>query len=82
MLRPAFLGHEIGKARVGAQRGYKAMHAFGRAGEKEIDAFFGQQDGALELGRQRARSQRVAQRRSVGKCHKFVAGNIENVGHG
>ncbi|MNU03147.1 hypothetical protein D3C72_2470690 [compost metagenome] len=44
----AELHFEVGEARIGAQPLQEGVYARGRPRQKQVDALFGQQDGALE----------------------------------
>ncbi|MNT05193.1 hypothetical protein D3C72_1398050 [compost metagenome] len=80
--RPALLGGHIGKAHIGAQGVHPAMHGFGRACQKEVDAFFCQQYRALERPLRRTLGQQLAQLLRIRQRNELVAGDVQNVGHG
>ena len=80
--RPAFLGGDVGKPCVMVQLRHKAAHRVGRPGEEQVDAFFGQQNGAFEGQRLGARLQQYTQVLCVGQGDKLVRGNVQDGVHG
>ena len=81
MVGPAFLGVQIGKARVQLELSDEAANGHSRPGQEEVDAFLGQQHRTLEVQFLGARQQRLAQCVGVGQGREFVAGDVEYVGH-
>ena len=79
---PTLLGLQVGKALVHPHAIHKAPHCLGGARQKEVDAFFGQQDRALQARSHRLRVEPFAQLGCVRQGHEFVAGNIEYGCHG
>ena len=80
--RPAFLGFEVCKARIGAQAGHKAADGVGCARQEQVDALGRQQDGAHEAQRLGAPAQVFTQHGAVVDGYEFVSRNIQNLLHG
>ncbi len=78
--RPALLRFQRGKARIRIpQPLHEAPHGVRLPGQEHVDAFFRQQDGALEAVFPAPRVQAVAQRSGVGQRNEQVAGDVEDV---
>jgi hypothetical protein len=70
-----------GTARVGAQPVHEGPHGRVRAREEEVDAFAGQQHGALEALRRRLREHLLTQRMGIVDRDELVGGDVEDGGH-
>lgn len=77
-VRPAFFGREGRKAAVRLELRHKAPHVIRRTRQKQIDALVRQQDGALEVQRQRPLQQQRAQLCGVGQRGEQVGRDVEN----
>ncbi|MCY1523187.1 hypothetical protein D9M68_580750 [compost metagenome] len=80
--RPAFLGFEVGKARVGAQVGQEGVDGLRRPRQKQVDTFGRQQDRAHQAQGLRALAQGLTQHGAVVDAHELVGGDIQNLLHG
>ncbi|KAG1241529.1 hypothetical protein G6F68_016649 [Rhizopus microsporus] len=74
----AELDFQVGKARVRAQGLQEGVDALGGAGEKQVDALFGQQDGALERRVAGPGQQMGAQVGQGIQRNEFVGSDIED----
>ncbi|MNT66703.1 hypothetical protein D3C72_2047860 [compost metagenome] len=78
----AELDLQLGKARIGAQVAQERVDAVGRAGQEQVDALFGQQDGAPEPGIARQAQQARAQLGQGIQRNELVGGDIDDGSHG
>ena len=76
----AFLDLDVCESCVFAEQRPPRAHRTRLAGEKQVDAFFGQQHRALEPARRSGLVQPFTQRRQVGQGDKTVGGDVET-GH-
>ncbi|MNL40414.1 hypothetical protein D3C87_1627590 [compost metagenome] len=78
----AELHFQIGEARVGAQVPQEGVDTLGRAGQEQIDALFGQQDGPFERGGAGLSQQQDAQLGQGIQRNEFISGDIDDGSHG
>ncbi len=65
---------QVGQARVAAQIRQYPVDAGTRAGDRAVDAFFGEQQRAGDAQRIALRQQRLAQCRAIGQLDELVDG--------
>ncbi len=75
----AFLGRQVGKARIGAQPADDAVDRLARAGQEDVDALGCQQDRALQVACLAFGEQGRAQRLAVVEGDEFVSGNVDDL---